>query len=82
MRSTGRSTTEDIDGVRISTGHAGERGGYLTDGINLHRYLGTIRSATGNLIGLENCRSLDVTLWPVGDLNARQLRAVDPATSD
>ena len=51
----------------------------LTDGVNLYRYVGTFPSPMGDIIGLENCRSLEVTLWPIGDLRARQLRTITPA---
>jgi hypothetical protein len=33
----------------------------------------------GQMVGLENCRSLDVMLLPIGELRSRGLRAVIPA---
>jgi hypothetical protein len=33
----------------------------------------------GQMVGLENCCLLDVTWMPIGELHARQLRAVIPA---
>jgi hypothetical protein len=59
--------------------HAGQVGCYLTDGVNLYRCLGAIAGGTGQLVGLENCRSLDLILLPIGELRARRLRAVIPA---
>ena len=82
MRPRGCSATPDLDAIRISTGHVGKGGQYLTDEVNLYRYLGTIGSARGNMVGLENCYSLDVTLWPVGDVHARNLRGVTPAPDE
>jgi hypothetical protein len=45
------------------TDRPSEASRYLTDGVNLYRYLGAIPSTIGQLIRLEECRSLDVTLW-------------------
>ena len=61
---------------------AGQVGRYLTDGVNLNRCLGAIASGTGQLVGLENCRSLDLVLLPIGELRARRLRAVIPACGE
>ena len=52
--------------------HAGQAGRYLTDGVNLYRCLGAIASGMGQMVGLENCRSLDVMLLPIGELRARR----------
>jgi hypothetical protein len=41
---------------------------YLTDGTNLYRSLGVIAGGMGQMIGLENCRSLDVILVPIGEV--------------
>ena len=59
--------------------HAGRSSRYLTDGVNLYRFVGAIASGTGEMVGLENCRSLDVMLLSIGELRARRLRAVIPA---
>ena len=59
--------------------HAGRTGRYLTDGVNLYRSLGILAGAMGQMVGLENCRSLDVMLLPIGELRSRGLRAVIPA---
>jgi hypothetical protein len=58
---------------------SGQAGRYLTDGADLYRSLGAIAGGMGQMIGLENCRSLDVMLLPIGELRARRLRAVIPA---
>ncbi len=49
---------------------------YLTDGVQLYRSLGSIASRAGELVGVENCRSLDIMLMPVDELRRRQFRAV------
>jgi hypothetical protein len=51
---------------------------YLTDGIGLYRSLGTIPTGVGQMVRLENCRSLGVVLLPLGELGAWRLRAVIP----
>lgn len=53
-------------------------GRYLTDGVNLYRFLGAMASGMGEMVGLENCRSLDVMLVPIGELRARRMRTVVP----
>ena len=54
---------------------------YLLAGVSLYRYVGTIPSSMGHMIGLENCCSLDLTLWPVAELHALRLKSVTPAVS-
>jgi hypothetical protein len=50
---------------------------YLTDGLELYRFLGPVAHGAGEeLVAIENCRSLDVMLVPVGDLQGAQLRSV------
>ena len=73
-----RSTHAPIDAVAIAE-HACRTGHYLTDGTNLYRSLGAIAAGLGHMVGLENCRSLDVMLVPIGEVRARGLRAVIPA---
>jgi len=53
--------------------------GYLTDGVELYRSLGAIRLGPSQIIGLENCRSLDVVLMALEELRGRGLRPVTPA---
>jgi hypothetical protein len=59
----------------------GETGGYLTDGVELYRSLGPITLGPSRMIGLENCRSLEVGLVAVDELRRRRLRPVIPATA-
>ena len=58
---------------------ADQPGRYLTDGINLYRHVGAISKGKGQMVGLENCRTLDVMLLPIGELYARRLRPVIPS---
>jgi hypothetical protein len=53
----------------------------LTDGVNLYRSLGAIAGRMGLVVGLENCRSLEVMLLPIGELRAQGLRIVIPDSS-
>ena len=48
----------------------------LTDGEHLYRFLGSIASRAGELIGIENCRSLEIMLVAVEELRTGRLRAV------
>jgi hypothetical protein len=59
--------------------HDGRAGDYLTDGVELYRSLGAITLGPCRMIGLENCRSLDVVLIAVDELRRRRLRPVIPA---
>jgi len=79
MRSAGRSATPLVADSGVITDHPSKPSPYLTDGVNLYRYVGTFPSPMGDIIGLENCRSLEVTLWPIGDLRGQQLRTITPA---
>jgi hypothetical protein len=54
---------------------------YLTDGVDLYRCLGAMASGRGEMVGLENCRSLDVVLLSLAELHARHLRTVIPAAN-
>ncbi len=55
---------------------------YLTDGVALYRFLGAAASGMGEMVELEECRSLAVAVVPIGDLRARRLRVVTPAADD
>jgi hypothetical protein len=68
----------DEDAVQ-SVDQDGQTGGYLTDGVDLYRSLGPITLGPCQMIGLENCRSLDVLLIAVDELRRRGLRPVIPA---
>ncbi len=54
---------------------------YLTDGHELYRFLGALASGAAQLVVLENCRSLDLSLIPLRELAAR-LHGVVPAAGD
>jgi len=50
---------------------------YLTDGTKLYRYAGAAVSNTAKqLIGLEDCQSLEILLFDVNELCALRLRPV------
>lgn len=78
-RAVGSGPAQAVTDAGTVADHAGQPGRDLTDGVNLYRFLGAIASGMGQMIGLENCRSLDVMLLPIGELRARRLRAVIPA---
>jgi len=75
----GGSAGNAVADARTSGDAAAPSGGYLTDGMNLYRCLGEIDDGMGQIVGLENCRSLDVSLLPTGELRSRGMRAVIPA---
>ena len=58
--------------------YAGHPSRYLTDGVNLYRFVGEI----GQLLALEDCWTLEVVLLAIGDLRTRRLRAVVPAGAE
>jgi hypothetical protein len=75
-------------GSRPAKGDAGEAfdaalraGRYLTDGVELYRSLGPIRRGPPELVGLENCRSLEVILIAADELCGDRLRDVTPAST-
>jgi hypothetical protein len=49
---------------------------YLTDGVNLYRFMGSVISRAGEMVGIENCWSLDLMLIPADELRTRRLRPV------
>jgi hypothetical protein len=50
---------------------------YLTDGTKLYRYVGAAVSNTAEqLIGLEDCQSLEILLFDLEELRAHRLRPV------
>ncbi len=55
---------------------------YLTDGMNLYRYVGGVPSGTGEIVALENCQSLKIVLFDLDELRALGLRAVDRPTHE
>jgi hypothetical protein len=44
---------------------------YLTDGVELYRLLGAVARGACELIGMENCRSLEIVLVPIAEFRAR-----------
>ncbi len=70
-----------VDAVAAAK-HARQPGSYLTDGVDLFRSLGAVAGGMGQMVGLENCRSLDVMLLPIGEVRTRGLRAVVPAAGE
>jgi hypothetical protein len=63
MSATGHSATPTLADRGMIQDHAGNPCRYLTDGVNLYRYVGTIPGSMGRMIGLEDCHSLDLVLW-------------------
>ena len=55
---------------------------YVTDGTNLYRYVGGVPFETGELVALEDCRSLKLLLFSLEELRALGLRAVEPAARE
>lgn len=52
---------------------------YFTDGVELYRWLGEVEGEPIPLVGVENCRTLDVVLMPLAEFEARDLRLVVPS---
>ena len=63
-------------------GHWEPTSSYLTDGRTMYRYVGGVPNGTGELVALEDCRSLKLMLFSLDELRALGLRDVDPATSE
>jgi hypothetical protein len=59
-------------------------GSYLTDGAILYRVERTHRLAGEVFVGLEDCRTLDIVIWPARAIAQRGLRPVrrSPASVD
>jgi hypothetical protein len=49
---------------------------YVTDGVNLYRFIGSIAGRDGELVGIENCASLQIMLVPRHELRRGRFRAV------
>ena len=81
MSAAGRSATPTLADPGMIEDHVGKSCRYLTDGVNLYRYVGTIPGSMGRMIGLENCHSLDLILWPTAEVVTLQLRSVTPAVT-
>jgi hypothetical protein len=56
------------------------RGDYLTDGKTLLRVVNTVQGVDCEpLVEIEDCRTLEVMLWPVQELMAHRLTHVVPS---
>ncbi len=74
---SGRSGSASANTKReVLFGRDGRISRYLTDGVHLYRFLGSVASRAGELVGVENCWSLDIMLVPVDELQRRHFRAV------
>lgn len=58
----------------------GER--YLTDGVELYRFLGTVARGPRAMLGMENCRTFEILLVPVADLRRGRMRTVPSAAAE
>jgi hypothetical protein len=65
-----------------TTEQAAEPSLYLTDGVSLYRFIGAAAGGFGEMVELEDCSSLAVTVVPIGDLRARRMRVVTPAADE
>jgi hypothetical protein len=55
---------------------------YLTDGINLYRVVDALRGSRGHaVVGVEDCRSLELILLPADEFRALRLRPVRPGAA-
>lgn len=76
-----RSSHQASEDAGDDPNHGRHAGRYLTDGVALYRSLGPITLGPSEMIGLENCRSLDIILIAVDELRQRQLRPVMPSSA-
>ena len=66
----------------VPVGTEGETARYLTDGTNLYRVVDGLRGSPGHaVVGVEDCRSLELVLLPADELRALRLRPVCPAAA-
>lgn len=65
---------------QIEWQEVGER--YLTDGVELYRFLGSVARGSHAMLGVENCRTFEILLIPTGDLRRGRLRAVPSAPGE
>ena len=73
------------DGIvaRRDVGGGGDGAGvYLTDGVFLYRFVGSVENGGGELVELEDCYWLDVVQVPVSEVLARRLRVVTATPID
>ena len=69
------------DQTTEASDHDHQAGCYLTDGANLYGSLGLLTLGPPQMVGLEDCRSLDVILISADELHARRPRRVFPASA-
>ena len=62
MSAAGHSATPTLADLGTIEDNAEKPCRYLTDGVNLYRYVGRIPGSMGRVIGLENRDSLDPSL--------------------
>jgi hypothetical protein len=55
---------------------------YLTDGVDLYRYVGRVPKGTDELIVLEDCMSLKIVWFSLEELRGLRLRSVYPAADE
>ena len=55
---------------------------YLTDGVNLFRYVGGVPNGRSELPALEHCRSLKILLFSLDELRALGSRSVDSGAKE
>jgi hypothetical protein len=78
-RDSGFHPRSESDGPPVD--RDAQAGSYLTDGVNLYQSLSAIVRGPSHMVGLEECRSLDVVLIPIEELHNRGLRPVIPASA-
>lgn len=77
LRAPGAKRTSPRDAPPAVRVGAEREARYLTDGINLYRVVDALRGTRGQpVVGVEDCRSLELILLPVDELRALRLRPV------
>ena len=75
-----RSARDAPPAVRVATEGGTARS--LTDGIKVYRGVAALRGTRGHaVVGVEDCRSLELILLPADELRALRLRPVCPAAA-
>ncbi len=76
LRATRSGTEPHKSFAEAITDRDGRVSRYLTDGVNLYRFMGSMVSRAGEMVGIENCSSLDIMLVPADELRQRSFRPV------
>ncbi len=76
FRTAGSGPQRQRSFLEAITDRDGRVSRYLTDGVNLYRFMGSMVSRAGEVVGIENCRSLDIMLVPAEELRRRSFRPV------